>query len=85
MGFGEKLYFSSQTVKEIGGQEVHIHHASRSENLIGQLLKRQEDAEVSTFQFCSLCGNLSWANVIHYVRNTHREKEQNSVIDLYHK
>lgn len=38
MGFGSHLQLFSQTVKQFGEQEVHIHHTSRSRKiLIGQL------------------------------------------------
>lgn len=56
--FGEHLEFFSQTAKEIGEQEVHIHHTSGSRKFDRSAFKCwRGGAESSTFQFHPADGN----------------------------
>lgn len=55
--FGKNLEFFSETAKEIGEQEVHIHHTSGSRKFDRSAFKSWGGAESSTFQFHPADGN----------------------------
>lgn len=70
-------------MKEIGEQEVHIHHTSRSRKFDRSAFKCRGDAESSTFQFLSTVWEfiLNECGVPHYMCKS-QKKSKNNVVNL---
>lgn len=82
-GFGERLQFFSQTAKEIGEQEVHIHHTSRSRKFDRSAFKCRGMQSLAHSSFILQMGISSCANVAYLTACADPEnKIQNNVVNL---